>query len=73
MFRDGLPSEVGLLYNDRKVFSQAKYQSQQAKIERHVTAFEREAERRRELENKRLMRRISEIHRRKSPLSQSEE
>lgn len=53
------PSE---LYIQRRVgmgsHSRAKA-GNQSKLEKHVTAYEKEVERRRELENKRLLRRIS--------------
>jgi hypothetical protein len=59
------------LYNHRKgSHSRTKAAS---KLEKHVTAFEKEVERRRELENKRLLRRISEINRRKSSLGQGDD
>jgi hypothetical protein len=67
--------EPAELYLQRKPgsLSRAKVGANQSKLEKHVTAYEREVERRRDLENKRLLRRISEIHRRKSSLSQQEE
>lgn len=63
------PAEV---YLQRRLggHSRTKVRAHQSKMEKHVTAYEKEVERRRELENKRLLRRISEIHRRKSSLSQ---
>jgi hypothetical protein len=68
--RDGL--ELAELYNQRRAGSHSRAKAA-VKLEKHVTAFEKEVERRRELENKRLLRRISEIHRRKSSLGQPED
>lgn len=39
--------------------SRAKVSGNQSKLEKHVNAYEKEVERRREQENKRLLRRIS--------------
>lgn len=64
--------EPAELYSQRRAGSHSRAVAV-ARLEKHVTAFEKEVERRRELENKRLLRRISEIHRRKSSLSQQED